>query len=228
MARNAIRRAVIGTAFFAALGIGAQATHAAVLYSGTFDPYSFQGSYTVKVDDDCLTTNGWKSNSGMPFDPGDNFCTFSLLSAVATVTGDYNGTLTFAPPAIGWPDLYGINVVNNALDSLDSGLIPFQLADPATPGESWWLQFTSGSLIPVVDCEFAGELPLAPQDGCEPAPILGKGVYLYHATGTGPAFLADTAAYTGIQEIPEPGALGLALGALASAWVVRRRAKTSA
>jgi hypothetical protein len=57
-----------------------------------------------------------------------------------------------------------------------------------------------------------------------PSVALPGSVNLY-VSFEGPEFpeLADTAAFTSIRAIPEPGTLGLLLGALGTGWLARRR-----
>lgn len=230
MADNVFRRSLLGVAVAGTLGIVGNAS-AAVLYQGTFDPVNFSGTYQIKVDNDCLTMspNGWIANAGTnDFTTGDFTCNVSLQSISASVVSTspdpvYTGTLDFAPPEISSSSqLYGVNVVGGALDSLDTDLIHHVGASPST-SDDWWLQFTSANIDPCFldpySCIFIDALNVGPQVE------LPKGVYLYYGVEPTIGQPAGTAEYTGIQQIPEPGTLALGLGALAGGWLSRRRKK---
>ena len=210
MQGNHFRRSF--TALAIASVIGASGASEAAIYAGRFDPIDFSGTFTITVNDTCLTQNdGWYANSGD--------CTATLTSALADVIStpsdpDYTGTLTFAPPDISDPgSLYGVYIVNHQLDSFDTGLLDLIGAAPATT-DSWWLQFASGQMPgPTCDNYCYGSL----LDGVD---SLAKGVYLYANTTDTPI---ATAAYTSVTRIPEPGTLELLGGALLAGWLTLKR-----
>ncbi len=207
------RRTLVGAAVAVALGLAGDPAVAAP-YKGSFDPYDFAGDYVINVDPACLTQgNGWFANAGI--------CTASLTSAFAVITSTppetYAGTVTFAPPAISSSsELFGLYVYGGKIDSFDTDLIPYVsgIPDPATAYGGpldFWIQFVSGEM-------------------CEgPCGELGKGVYLFESSEPDPDSPTSSAEYLGPAEaVPEPGTLGLILGALGGGWLARRRRKDKA
>jgi len=219
-----VKLTLASAAVAAALGIPSGPAGAAV-YGGFFDPVTFSGGFTIDVDDDCLTSAGFKANSGLPIIPGDGFCSASLTSASADVLGsggapNYTGVLDFAPPPISSPgQLFGVFITQTSpglfdLDSFDTALLPALSETPDDPNNNWAIAFSSGQL-----CDpycFSSMPPNAP-----------RGVYLYNdPVGAPVSFtLADTAQYTSVFRIPEPGSLALLLGALGAGLFVGRRPK---
>lgn len=197
----------------------------AAIYSGRFDPVDFSGEYTITVPEACRlqgTGTGWYAN--------DANCAVTLTSASARVISsapegpNYDGTLTFAPPAISSSStLFGVYIVNNELDSFDTGLIPVVGGVPTT-ADGWWIEFLSGHMPPPCDSYCYGttdSYDFAPAafvatDG----PYGPRGVNLYNSNFDGPIANAD---YTEVTRVPEPGTLPLLGGALLGAWLLRRR-----
>jgi hypothetical protein len=225
MTNGNFRRTLVGAAVVAALGVLATPAGAAP-YRGTFDPVDFAGEYIIDVNPACLAQgSGWYQNTGI--------CTATLTSAFATVTSDigdpaptYNGTLTFAPPAISSSSvLFGIHVNSyGQLDGFDTTPIGPGAESPPDD-DSWFIQFISGS-CPDPYCYGGGDILVASDVGAQGAPSLGRGVYLFANTIGSPI---ASAAYIGVaQAIPEPGTLGLVLGALGGGWLARRRRKDKA
>lgn len=225
-----VRLSLASAAVAAALGIPSAPAGAAV-YGGFFDPVTFSGSFTIDVDDDCLSSSGFKPNSGITITPGDGFCSASLTSASALVVDsggpppNYNGTLGFAPPAISSPgSLFGVFIVSDGgggytLDSFDTALLPALSESPYDGANEWDIQFASGER-----CDGPCGTPVI---GAGPIFNPPRGVYLF-ANG----LLADTAQYTDIRRIdlngiPEPSSLALLLGALGAGLFARRRPKAA-
>lgn len=243
-----VRRSLVSAAVAAAFGVAGGPADA-VFVVGEFDPLSFFGvapqGFTLHVDNDCLSITGFRGNAGTNnFTAGDGICNVALLSASAHVNNNfYQGDLTFAPPALfDNYTIFGVNVVSGpngpTIDSFDTAVIPFVTANPYT-FDSWGIQFRSGRLCnnyPNFDpyCNIGGPTannagnPAGPNAGNGPNP-LPKAVYLYHTDFTsGNPF--DQAQYLNLRVIPEngvpePGTLGLILGALGGGWLARRRKK---
>lgn len=233
MRGSPFRRTLASAAVVAALGITEGPAYGAV-FAGTFDPVDFSGSFTLVLADACLLSDGWKAN-------GAGGCSGTLTFAQADVTSSppegpsFVGQLTFAPPPISDPlTILGFHIVGGLLMGFDSTLIHHTGASPSTP-DDWWIQFTSGAMPggnhgpDPVGCEpYCFEPPIGDLDllfGIQQEPGLSRGVYLYAANGLtgGQPVLVDTAQYTSIQLIPEPGTLALAVGAMLTGWVIRRR-----
>jgi hypothetical protein len=188
------------------LGVAANPASAAP-YRGSFDPVDFSGEYTINVSPNCLLTDGWHANAGIC--SATLLSTFSNVTALPSDTPNFNGHLDFAPPPISSPsELFGIFVYGGRIDSFDTALLPSVGSSPPTT-DSWWLQFVSGQM-PCTVCITAFDTSL-------------RGVYLYADSMTSPVAMAQ---YTGPAidlAIPEPGTLGLMLGAFGSGWLARRR-----
>jgi hypothetical protein len=232
-----LRRTLVSAAVAAALGVASSPADAAK-YGGFFDPIDFFGNFVIDVANDaCLSTPGWKTN-------GVECGVLTLESASATVFSSfpdpvYEGFLTFAPPFLSSPsDFFGINVLGGKIDSIDTRLIHHVTAVDAygsSAGLDFWLQFTSGN---------RPDPPCDPYTICDPFVQLSKGVYAF--SGPTPDSLAPSgvASYvdptTGAPcpagvpgncinliptQVPEPGTLGLILGALGGGGLARRRRK---
>jgi hypothetical protein len=138
MSDKSFRRTLVGAAVATALGVVLTTPAAAAPYRGTFDPFDFSGEYIINVNPACLAqADGWYENVA-------GICAATLLSASADVTGDYNGTLTFAPPSISTnPPLFGLYVLGNQIDSFDTGFLHDVGSVPAASQE-FWIRFASG------------------------------------------------------------------------------------
>jgi hypothetical protein len=201
------QRTVLAVAVATALGVTAVVASAAP-YQGGFDPIRFSGQYIINVDPTCLDTDGWHANAGICSATLLN--TFAEVTALPTDTPNFNGHLFFAPPSISVSsELFGIFVSEGRIDSFDTALLPFVSSTPTTSDE-WWIQFVSGQM-PCTICITAFDTSL-------------RGVYLYANSMTAPVAMAQ---YSGLAidlgAIPEPGTLGLMLGALGAGWLARRR-----
>ncbi len=214
-----VRRRLAYSAVAAALGLAASSADA-LRFVGTFDPVSFSGAYDIDVDPDCLSSDGWKANAGGPINPGDSICSIVLESASAFVTSTFpdpvfSGNVTFAPPALGLPQVLGVNVVSGtvALDAFDTELLSWVSSDFGFDG-SMYIKFTSGAMDDPYTC--GNPLP--------------AGVTLYTNVDPCVGEPDATAVFTSIRQVdvvPEPGTLSLLLGALGGGYLARRRKKRS-
>lgn len=225
MKNLSLRRFMAGAAVAAALGVpGGDAD--AVVYSSAFDPPNFNGTATFDVSQACLSAgNGFQANGGPPAG-----CTVTWLSA--TVTFQDTPTLTFDYTAF-LPDSDAVSqiwVQDGELAGVISGAIgPVIISDNSNPlfNGPWWIQY---AFAPPDDL-------IAALDGPPSGGQFGLGVvYLYTGTCDGrvceqnpePAETAQVENFTRVAQVPEPGTLGLVLGAVGGAWLARRRRKLAA
>lgn len=127
-------------------------------------------------------------------------CHLSLLSATIHMHDSLNSAdLSFGPDVLHMFDLiiFGGNLVG-----IDTGLIgpSFVTNDGSSLFGPWWIQWESGFSDPVN--LFTGSCP----EGCFPNDV--PTAIALHVT---------------FSRVPEPGTLGLLLGALGAGWWVRRR-----
>jgi len=216
---------------------GAGVTAEAGNYMGTFDPIDFIGTYSIHIDDNCLLASG-----GTGWIPNNGACgQMYFISATATAQADTTSPDPFFPSggvfhfdltqAQGDAALLGILINNSTFESPDTNLIHWTSTTPTTPND-WWIQFTSGT-----DPCITG----APQ-GCSDgpgdfataldAPPVPGNVFMFSGSNPNPNAPSGTAVYTSvpvpINATPEPGTLGLLLGALGGGWLARRRRKLAA
>jgi hypothetical protein len=200
------RRNLLAAAVATALGINADMAGAAP-YRGEFDPVHFSGQYVINVSPTCLLTDGWHANAGIC--SATLLSTFADVTALPTDTPNFNGHLVFAPPPISSSaELFGIFVYGGKIDSFDTALLPFVSSSPSTT-DNWWLEFVSGQM-PCTICIQQFDTSL-------------RGVYLFANSMADPVAMAQ---YTGPAidlAVPEPGTLGLMLGAFGGGWLARRR-----
>ena len=231
MARSKPRRLMI-VAVAAMLG-GACVTAKAADYSGSFDPIDFIGTYSIHIDDNCLLTNGWIPNNGAC---GQMY----MISAQATTQANTTSPDPFFPSggvfnfdltqAQGAAALLGILVSGNAFQSPDTNLIHWTSTTPTTPND-WWIQFTSGT-DPCITGAPQGCSVGFPLGGnvvaLDAAPVPGN-VFMFSGAQPNPNAPSGFAVYTSVPALinatPEPGTLGLLLGALGGGWLARRRRK---
>jgi len=192
----------------------------------SFDPTYFSGSGTFFVPDapsDCLTLAiGFHSVNGA----GDSCSGVLLMSADVDVT-DPNPGINFAdlslpPPTPAANSVTGM-VLNPAADPVVVGfntlLVPLSVDSCAGDlcGLNWYIEWYSGLTAPNSNVPLAGlanEVILFDQSctetqvgqSCSPPTQFPYG---------GPA--------TNVSFTPEPGSLGLIVGALGAGWLARRR-----
>jgi hypothetical protein len=172
------------------------------IWSSDYDPIgsiSFNGRAFFQFDDSCLAVDGFHSASS---------CHTVFLSATAEISdaSPATGHLDFAPVLPNSAGVVDIVIFNHALAGVDTSLIGFVFPGPCTGdlcGTPWWIQFESGFEDPVF--LFTGTCPDGPST-CTP--------------GTSPQGVATHVTFA---RVPEPGSLGLILGALGAGWLARRR-----
>ena len=210
-----IQRSVACIAVALALG-SAAGTADAVVYSSSFDPPNFEGTATFDVSPGCLNAgNGYQVNGS----PG---CTISWLSATVTFNDPLAPTTFsyvpgFLPSAI---DVNRIWVLGGELSGVDSTAIGAMVLSGqanTTFNGPWWIQFAFDPS------------PTSLQNGA-----FGLGIVNLF-TGTcsedqsqrvcsrnpDPSSVAQVENFTRV--VQEPETLGLALAALAAAFIARRR-----
>jgi hypothetical protein len=173
---------------------------------------------------DCLpgtTTGGFFYVNGF----GSNNCVVSLLNADVTLTSVPETTdtahLTFSD--LGGPETGNIWGVDLAADGTLLGVDSFLIGPQFAPGGSnaifggpWWIQLDAGD----------GQ---APPDSIDPDATFTNTVLLFGGSCPEGCFPDEVATYTAnvvgnrFDPVPEPGSLGLLLGALGAGWLARRR-----
>ena len=225
MNNESLRRSLVYAAVMAALGLPSGVADA-VVYSSPFDPVNFSGVATFDVSNACLLTNGFHSNNA-------GGCAVNWTAATVTLT-DSPYTDTFNYSAF-LPDPYAVLniwVDNFELAGVNSNKIgPVIVTGHGTLNRPWWIQyeFTPSPTTPGLGDGFAPLAAFGPGDGTH-----GFGlVNLFTGSCDGsctpnlqPSAVANVESFTRIsQAVPEPGTLGLILGALGSGWFARRRKK---
>ncbi len=208
----------------------------------------FNGTAVFDIDASCVPVGftGWQPTSA---NTGSGSCgAASLLSAnvtlYSTLTSDPPspgvplGSFSLGPAGLGVFDVLGVYVVNGTLAGVDTDPLGSVPGTGAYVLDDFWLQFVSGF------CEF-GCRPVPPMvpppgDGGElflstKAP--GDPAYIFVNNLFNPSFPAtvvfgapcpnDNPANCVFpvfpSQVPEPGILGLILGALGGSWLARRR-----
>jgi len=234
MTNELFKRALVCAAVATALGLPAGAANA-VVYSSTFDPPDFEGIATFDVDQACL-------NVGTGFQNNPDFytgCTVNWLSATVTLKDDPATPRTFSYDPAFLPSLTAVNdifVRSGELAGVNSDVIgPVILTDP-NPNFSgpFWIEYVFSQSAAL----FAAAAPgVSPSNG-----TFGLGIVnLYRgsctASTTGgpncvrnefPSDVAQVENFTRVSQVPEPGILGLILGAIGGIWFVRRRTAAAA
>lgn len=247
-----LARASIGAAAAACFALSS-ATHAAVYYQSSFDPFNFSVEAIFEVDapasSRCLTgPSGWVLANvwAAPTRP----CTVTLISAVATVVDgtppetvyipfvsysnpNPNPNIIFAiydndgePGGVAWlPGLIGPQyTIDNVNDSLNG---------------KWWLSFFNNDMLGPPPHDSTAYLYHGEQCGmflgfrkCIPQRVPGSAgiatiVNDIYPSGFRP--LGNERPTLGINgaPVPEPGSLALVLGALGAGWLTRRRKATA-
>ena len=204
MARKGLRGCIVtlATAVAAILAGPASAVH----YSSGYDPTVFSGTGLFQFDDACLASDGVFSGAS---------CHATLLSNVTDITSPGTGHLNFAPVLPNSVDIVDIVIEGGTLVGVDTNLIGFVFASPCTGaacGVPWWIKWQSNVDFPAVFPQvflFTGSC-----DGefCSPNSL--------------PEGEADTVTFTRVA-VPEPGTLGLLIGAIGAGWFVRRRKQSA-
>jgi PEP-CTERM motif len=218
----------------------------AAFYPGHIDPGGtgivpgFHGDFVVNIDSSCLSGFGWQATNQNPlaFSGCGNASLYSATIDLYSVDpgdppspGVILGHFVLGPGA--FPIVGVVSTVPGQPDEIDTD--PLGPA-PGLPegshfdwvGDDFWLQFVSGS------CQF----------GCTPLPGGGGGSgYIFRESLTfqnlsnagivtfGPACATDAQGLPincVVPQVPEPGTLGLILGALGGGWLARRRKKKAA
>jgi hypothetical protein len=193
--------------------VGSAATLArAAAYTSGWDPVTTNGTALLTVGDNCLA-NG----DGFFLVNDDTGCSVSLLSATVNLVDGLAGTASFTLGA-DTADIWGIDVAGGALVGLDTlpigpGVVS---GNPdANLNGSWWIQWwdgvnslddPGGPLTNTVSLEF--------NTPCQTVSGNPSGCNSVVSTATNVTFTQTT---------PEPGSLGLLLGALGAGWWARRR-----
>jgi PEP-CTERM motif len=221
-----LRRSLGCAAVVAGLGLCGNA--AAVVYSSTFDPPNFNGTATFDVSQGCLDVgNGFAINHS-------GTCTVTWLSAVVNFTDAPGLTFSYASLLPDSDIVFSVWIDDGELGGVRSGALgPVIISGSSNSSFNgpWWIQF---EFEPFSDLFSALDGP--PSSG-----LFGFGVvYLYTGTCTptdigapictrnqDPIETAHVENFTRVTQVPEPGTLVLILGAVAGAWLARRRASNA-
>jgi hypothetical protein len=204
---NRIFRTSLATLAFAACMIcGGPAQ--AVFYGNDYDPVgplTFNGHAVWQFDDACLAGDGFKSAAT---------CHLTLMSATVHMH-DLQSTADLTFGTFDFTHMIDLLIVGGELAGIDSHLIgpSFVTDDGSSLFGPWWLQWSTDlAALAAHDPVgiFTGNCP----EGCSP--------------NGSPEAIAFIVTFTRIGAVvPEPGTLGLVLGALGAGWWARRR-KTAA
>jgi hypothetical protein len=218
------------TAVSLLLGTAAQAG----LIRGNLDPSSdgvipaYNGFADFQVDDNCLVGDGWKST-----DPGTGDCGVVFMQSASinlygntlgdTTSGTLRDTLTFGL----FPEssVHGILVQAGIVLGIDSDPMGPVLSTFYT--QDFWLQFVTGCIGAPVDNAVC--FPPPPGFGSfaasdVPVSVPDPIALLANVNESGSGLRTDTRGLT-FRAVPEPGTMGLILGALGGGWLARRRKK---
>lgn len=224
-----LRRSLACAAVAAALGLPA-GTADAVVYSSSFDPVTFEGTATFDVNQACLDAGpGWVDN-------GYDGCVVDWLSANVTLKDDpYTAALIYDPPTNAVNRIW-VNFADGELGGVDSNVIGPETTGHTHPAfnGNWWIQYT---FIPSPPSDFVALAAPASLEFGEGNGLYGFGIVNLFtgpscpsAASTECTFVdsADVRGFVRVTQIPEPGTLGLILGALGGAWFARWRKKIAA
>lgn len=233
MNKRNFRSSILGVGVAAGLAALACAGPAgAANFNGRFDPISgivpnmsYDGTFTIHVDDSCLTQTVF--NEGFGLVANGNACgSMSLLSATVTLFETSNPSVTdlvtFAPPAISSrPPLTDVVIAPSGplfnVTGLDTSLLGPQLVSFGSIYTGpLWLQFVSDFRVPDPAFIYTGSCSAGDDED-------DNGTSVCTPDTNNPSNPASVT----ITRVPEPGSLALALGALAAGWFVRRRRSAS-
>jgi len=196
---TAAYRNLLGAAIAAAGFTLAGASHGAI-FNSHYDPNSFSGDGTFRIDDACLAADGFYLGSE---------CNATLLTATADIVSDGSAGTAHVDfgPVLPSTAVLEIEISGGTLVGVDTDWIGWAFADSCT-GDlcgtiPWWIRWVNPDSDPV-------ELATGTCDGVESC-----------SRNTGDPFaIADTVTFT---RVPEPGTLALVAGGLFLAWRMRRR-----
>ena len=230
-------------------GIGTSAR--ATVVSAKFDPVTptltFAGSVLFNLSDGCSSVatptfyyvNGFAGSGGSTLAG----CTVNMLNATVTLTNSADksetDTIEFPPDYLDGFAVWGVDLEGSTVLGIDTYFIgpAFGGVKPSSPFFGpWYIEFSdsldepspdrfgldpsgaiTGDIINTVElCRGSIFIvfPIPPSSSC---PSLG-------GTGGGSvAYLADNTYNVVGATVPEPGSLGLLLGALGAGWWMRRR-----
>ncbi|HEX8010768.1 MAG TPA: PEP-CTERM sorting domain-containing protein [Casimicrobiaceae bacterium] len=231
MAQAIRSHGVAASALFAAVAALFSASASGSFYPGHIDPGGtgsvpgFTGDAVFNIPSSCFN-EGFQATNTLVGSGGCGNATvysadidlYSLSPADPPTPGVVLGTFSLAE-IDSWPIL-GVYVANGALAGVDTGYMGPETGTGAYSSNSFWLQFVSGQ------CDGFGCPP--PGDGIDPAYISMDDITNLSNPGTvtfGPACTDPTNCRVAV--VPEPGTLGLILGALGAGWLARRRRKTA-
>jgi hypothetical protein len=169
-------------------------------WSATYDPAALVGVGTFDVPAPCLSVSDGQYAVGAVA----GCSTITVLTNVATTPAiNFN-------PILPSTDVTSYDVIGGAFVGVNTGVI----GSVFTGGNNYWFQFLAS---------------YSPDDG---QPFVTNTVNLYNDCpfedptmsncGT-PVATANTVTFTQTQTTPEPGSLGLILGAVGAGWLARRR-----
>jgi hypothetical protein len=190
-------------------------------WTSDFDPIGMSGTDFIRIGgSNCLpgtTAGGFFYVNGF----GSNNCTATLLSANITLTSmpetSETAHLIFTDQG---NSIWGVLLAaDGTLLGVDSFLVGPQFATGFFTGP-WWIQLDDGtgqtppsSFLSAADPPLFNTVHLFTADCSDCAPF------------SEPSFTAivDRNQFRLVADVPEPGTLGLLLGALAAGWLARRR-----
>ena len=181
-------------------------------YGEGFDPISVLGTVVFHVGADCESTNGLHTANvagctgvAMENNIGSFFSSVTLTDGIHTTTLNFNSNPGKLPDSV---DMLDVAISGNLLVGIDTNPIGgFSAFDTVNFPGSWFVQFK------ITDIDL---------------PFIENEVDLFKQICDGECFLSLVAvANTDIRftpiPVPEPGSLGLILGALGAGWLARRR-----
>src|SRR5437867_10657556 len=215
-----LRHGVAVSALFSAISLLFGTSADASFYPGHIDPGGtglvpgFTGDAVFDIAATCVPTGftGWlaagSGGCGNATVYSADIDLYSVSPADPPFPGAVVGTFSLAEIDF-WP-IFGVYVLDGALAGVDTGLMGPEAGTGFWTGSDFFLQFVSG---------------FAPGDGIalvDPAYIYLNGNISNPGTVTfGPP--CDTPTDCLVAPAPEPGTLGLILGALGGGWLARRR-----